>query len=236
MFNFFKNKNEIELYNLCNSEYQNDKDLKIIREYVKKNSYGFVDDAHYVMWRELVKEMPSTYTFLEIGVFKGQILNLITFLSQKYNKNASIYGVSPLSDAGDKYSIYDKLDYKELIKNLFNNFSLQFDLDKQIILGLSTDDLVKDKITKLRPIDLIYVDGGHDYDVVVSDILLSKKIVRVGGIIVFDDASCYKNLDSLPIFKGHKEVCDAVKNFMETDKDYIEINCVGHNRLFMKIS
>lgn len=234
MFDFFKNKNEIELYNFCNSEYSNDAKLKIIREYVKENSYGFVDDAHYVMWRELVKEMPPSFTFLEIGVFKGQILNLITFLSKKYNKNASIYGVSPLSDKGDKYSIYDKVDYVQLIKNLFYKFSLPFDLDKQIIRGLSTENSIKDEIRKIGPIDLIYIDGGHDYDTVVSDIFLAKEITRKNGIIIFDDASYYKDLGDLPIFRGHIEVCDAVRDYMETDKNYEELSCVGHNRIFIK--
>jgi len=234
MFEFFKNKNEVDLYNLCNSEYRSDDKLKLIREYVKQNSYGFVDDAHYVMWRELVKEMPSVFTFLEIGVFKGQILNLITFLNKKYNKNASIYGVSPLSDAGDKYSTYDKVDYPKLVKGLFDKFSLPFDLDKQIIRGFSTDNSIKDEIKKIGPIDLIYVDGGHDYDTVVSDIALAKEITKNKGVIVFDDASCYKDLGGLPIFRGHKEVCDAIKDHMETDKNYEELSCVGHNRIFIK--
>jgi hypothetical protein len=233
MFNFFKNKNEVDLYNLCDSEYNNDWQLKTIREYVKQNSYGFVDDAHYTMWREIVKELPTNFTFLEIGVFKGQILNLITFLSKKYKKNAKIYGVSPLSDAGDKYSTYDKVDYSTLIENLFAKFDLPFDLDKQIIRGLSTDDFIKNKIKEIGPIDLLYVDGGHDYDTVVSDILLAKEIISNNGIIVFDDASCYKNLGNLP-FKGHIEVCNAIRDFMENDKNYTEIACVGHNRFFIK--
>ena len=37
-------------------------------------------------------------------------------------------------------------------------------------------------------------------------------------------------------FKGHIDVCDAIKDYLENDNNYIEIICVGHNRVFKKIN
>ncbi len=235
MIKLFENKSEVEIYNICVSEYNNDSTLKPLREYIKANSYGFCDDAHYVMWRELVKLLPDNFSFLEIGVFKGQIITLITQLSLNYNKKSSIYGVTPLSNIGDKYSVYDNIDYSKDIQNLFKTFSLEFDIDKQIINGLSTDEKIKNEIKKLQPFDLVYIDGGHDYNTVISDIELVKEIVKIGSYIVTDDSSCYKNLNGLNIFTGHKDVCDAIRDILEPDNNFIEVACVGHNRVFKKI-
>lgn len=236
MIKLFENKTDIEIYNICVSEYNNDFELKPFREFIKTNAYGFCDDAHHVMWRELVKLLPDNFSFLEIGVFKGQIIALIAQLSKRYGKTSNIYGVTPLSNLGDKYSVYDNLDYSTEIQNLFKTFSLDFNLEKQILNGLSTDENIKNKLRELKPFDLVYIDGGHDYDTVVSDIALVKEITNIDSYIVTDDSSCYKNLHGLPIFTGHKEVCDAIKDVLEPDKDFIEVVCVGHNRVFKKIS
>lgn len=236
MIELFKNKTNVEIYLTCVSEYNNDSELKPLREYVKTNSYGFCDDAHYVMWRELIKLLPDNFSFLEIGVYKGQILCLVSLLNKRYNKLGQIYGVTPLSNQGDKYSVYDQLNYSKLITDLFKNFSLEFDINKQIINGLSTDILVKEKINDIKYFDVVYIDGGHDYDTVISDLIFVKSILNLNGYIVTDDSSCYKDLNGLNgIFTGHIEVCDAIRDNLEPDSDFIEIACVGHNRIFKKI-
>ena len=38
-----------------------------------------------------------------------------------------------------------------------------------------------------RPFDFIYVDGGHDAGTALADGLLSFRLLRPGGLIVFDD-------------------------------------------------
>jgi Methyltransferase domain len=231
----FLNKSDFETYRLCVEEYNKDKDLMNLREFVKNNNYGFCDDAHYVMWRELVKEMPKKFNFLEIGVYKGQILCLISYLSKIYKKESNVLGVTPLQNIGDKYSTYPSIDYSESIIELFKKFDLDFNLDKNILNGLSTNQEVIDSLIKKEKFNLIYIDGGHDYETVVSDIELTKKILNVNGYIITDDSSCYKNFEGLPIFTGHIEVCDAIKDYLEPDTNFKEKLCVGHNRVFKKI-
>jgi hypothetical protein len=237
MIELFKNKTGKEIYIHCVNEYNNDVNLKELREFVKSKSYGFGDDAHYIMWREIVNVLPKNFSFLEIGVYKGQVLALITLLTKIFNKKSLIYGVTPLSNLGDKYSVYDDSNYSEDIINLFKTFSLDFNIEKQIFNGLSTDTSIKNKLKSLPLFDLIYIDGGHDYDVVVSDINFAKTIIKIDGYIVTDDSSCYKeDIKGFGIFLGHEEVSNAVRDFLENDNNFIEVGFVGHNRIFKKIN
>jgi hypothetical protein len=52
-----------------------------------------------------------------------------------------------------------------------------FEGDSRIILPTLTDEYY----------DIIYIDGGHEYSIIKSDIEHAYKKLKVGGIIVFDD-------------------------------------------------
>ena len=56
--------------------------------------------------------------------------------------------------------------------------------DINLIRGLSEDELPR--ISK-NSIDLIYIDGSHEADNVLLDGLLSYKLLKEGGIMIFDD-------------------------------------------------
>lgn len=226
-----------KIYELFLSEFMKDNLLTTHRLYIEKNNLGYGERPFHVLWRELVKLQNKEFNFLEIGVYKGQVLSLIKLLSNHFEKKVNFYGVSPLNDSGDKFSTYQKQDYKLIIKNLFKYFNLEFDEDKNLICGSSTDEKIKNKIDKLKHFDLVYIDGCHDYDCVVSDLKLVKKIIKIGGYMVLDDSSCFKQLTHAPNrFKGHIDVCKAIQDDLESDKNYEEIICVGHNRVFKKIS
>jgi hypothetical protein len=110
----------------------------------------------------------------------------------------------------------------------------EFDINTNIINGLSTDELIKNKVREFGHFDLIYIDGGHNYDCVVSDIKLMYDVSKIGTYVVFDDSSCFKNLSN-DKFKGHIDVCNAIKDHIENNDQFTELVCVGHNRVFKKI-
>jgi hypothetical protein len=236
MENFIKKYENLDLDSIYSdflNEYYNDQMLINHRTYIENNQLGFGEKPFHVIWRELIKIQSNNFKFLEIGVYKGQILSLVKLLANEYGKNIEFYGVTPLINEGDKFSNYDDIDYGNTITNLFDNFNLEFDINKNIINGLSTDELIKNKVKELGQFDLIYIDGGHDYDCVVSDIKLMYDISKVGTYIVFDDSSCYKDLSG-DKFKGHIDVCDAIRDNLENNDNFIEILCVGHNRVFKR--
>jgi len=53
--------------------------------------------------------------------------------------------------------------------------------------GYSAPNLAKLIAEKVTPFDVIYVDGSHQAPDVLADAVLSFQLLRVGGLIVFDD-------------------------------------------------
>lgn len=47
---------------------------------------------------------------------------------------------------------------------------------------------------KLPKMDLIYIDGGHDYQTVQSDWGNAKKIMHEKTVVIFDDYSLYEGV------------------------------------------
>jgi hypothetical protein len=208
--------------------------FKYFRSHITNNKLGYGENEFCVLWDKIISSLGKDFSFLEIGVYKGQILCLVALLAQKYNLKSSIYGVSPLYNLSDKTTIYDEADYKAEIIGLHQHFNVIFDLDKQIINGLSTDENIKNQVLKMPQFDIVYIDGGHEYGTVVSDIDLAKTICKNNGYIVADDASFFKKFKDFSFFLGHPEVSLAVQDFLENDPNYSEEYCVGHLRVFRK--
>ena len=139
--------NLTEIYENYLSEFYSDELLKKHRFYIENNNLGFGEKPFHVLWREIIRSQNENFKFLEIGVYKGQILSLVKLLSDFYNKNLEFYGVTPLDNSGDKYSNYEKTNYMSTIQNLFNEFRLEFNSNQNLIIVDSTDESIK-KIIK----------------------------------------------------------------------------------------
>jgi len=230
----YKNKNLKDIYFEFLKKYNEDDFLINHRTYIESNGLGFGEKPFHSLWNEIIKLQKNNFKFLEIGVYKGQILSLVKLLSDRYDKSVKYVGVTPLNNSGDKFSNYDNINYSVIIESLFNHFNLKFNLNENIINGSSTSEDIKNKIREYNNFGLIYIDGCHDYDCVVSVILLIKEITKQNSIVVLDDSSCYKEIPENN-FKGHIDVCNAIKDYLENDSNFIEILCVGHNRVFKRI-
>jgi predicted O-methyltransferase YrrM len=56
----------------------------------------------------------------------------------------------------------------------------------------STSNFTREKISKLGPFDLIFIDGGHDYETASSDLDLALKNISDKGLIVLHDIHAQK--------------------------------------------
>jgi len=111
-----------------------------------------------------VDQMPSDFSFLEIGVYKGQILSLIELCANKTEKNSKMVGVTPLFDPD--FAKYNRMPY---IEGIFKNFSLTME-NTTIIDGKSQDEKIVEKVNNLGPFNIVYIDGDHSYQATVDDI------------------------------------------------------------------
>ncbi len=56
-------------------------DLCRHRDHVEQNALGFGYRAFHWLWKLLVDAMPNRFRFLEIGVYKGQVISLVGLLA-----------------------------------------------------------------------------------------------------------------------------------------------------------
>jgi hypothetical protein len=197
-----------------------DPKLKAYRDWIEEKIFGFGERSFLWMWKLMIDEIPNP-EFLEIGVFRGQVLGLIRMLSLK----ASITGITPLDNTGGHWDS----DYAADIKLLHTTFKLK---QPTIIKGLSTDPEVMDKASQ-KEYDIIYIDGGHSFEVAHHDIYRYSSFVKVGGYLVVDDAGCKFNMPD-GYFKGIEEVSRAVDELLPNEY-YTEVFNVMHNRVFKRI-
>ncbi|WP_189342456.1 class I SAM-dependent methyltransferase [Candidatus Methylopumilus universalis] len=198
------------------------------RRYFSQDMRGFGEDAFHAMWWTIFREFKPKLV-LEIGVYRGQVCSLWGLISKLNGFKCEVHGISPFSPAGDHVSNYlANLDYLEDTLESHRKFHL---LEPNFMSYYSTDKKAIDYI-RCHKWDLIYIDGNHDYDVVLSDYLHCKDSLAKGGILVIDDSSLYT--DYIPpsfSFAGHIGPSRVVENFAMKELDFI--GAVGHNNVFM---
>lgn len=198
-----------------------DPKLKAYRDWIEEKIFGFGERSFLWMWKLLIDDVPEP-NFLEIGVFRGQIIGLIRMLSP----SARITGITPLTNAGGHW----ESDYAADIKLLHDTFSLE---QPRIIKGLSTEDAAYSAAETAGPYDIVYIDGGHDYATARHDVYKYSSLVKVGGYLVIDDcAHRYKLPDGY--FRGIEPVSKAVDELLPNDY-YTEVFNVMHNRIFKRV-
>jgi len=195
--------------------------LKEYRDFIEQNVFGFGERSFIWLWKLLVDEIPQKFNFLEIGVFRGQILGAIKLLS----KDANVTGISPLTNAGG----YWDGDYAADVKFLHEKFKLK---QPTLLKGFSSDQNIIKEASK-KTYDLLYIDGGHTYDECRKDIINYSPLVNIGGYMVIDDSAIKYNLPD-GMFCGHVEVSDAVDSLLPNDM-FEEVFSVVHNRVFKRV-
>jgi SAM-dependent methyltransferase len=123
--------------------------------------------------------------FLEVGCFEGRATNhlLENILT---GEGAEIHVVDTFGgsreEAGMKWD--DNYDFDALYNKFKKNVSKHEDKVK-IHRGMSGDILKSD--FEKDTFNFIYIDGSHTAYDVLQDAILAHSLLKVGGIIIFDD-------------------------------------------------
>lgn len=203
---------------------------EIIREhrlYFSQKHRGFGEDAMHAMWWLLFLERRPNRC-LEIGVYRGQVLSLWALLAKLLCLPCETHGVTPLSNVGDTVSpAYLELNYDEDIAGNFSHFDLP---QPTICRSLSTETAARLHVQSTEW-DLIYIDGAHDFEIVLADYKLCKESLAENGLLVFDDAALSTQYQPLPgAFAGHPGPSRVAQEYAR--REMIFVAGVGHNLIF----
>jgi cephalosporin hydroxylase len=207
-----------------------DNELKAYRDWIEANAFGFGERCFLWMWNEIVKKMPDEFTFMEIGVFRGQILAIVSLLAERHGKKVRRIGITPLDTSDGHW----ESDYEADIIRLHDVFNIKDDYE---LIRLDSTNPNAIKLASQNPPDVLYIDGGHTYEVVKSDLTHYLPILKVGGTLVIDDCN---NAIPMPwgYFQGIQSVSLAVDEVLprEGSNEYWkhELNLV-HNRVLTKL-
>jgi hypothetical protein len=199
------------------------------RLWVKSNHFGFGEDSFHWLHKLLVDEMPNEFKFLEVGIFRGQVLSLYKLLADISSKKVVRYGVSPM-DSSDGH--WDS-DYFADAVTIHQQFNLK--KDYTIYHGSSTDESIIEKAQFTAPYDILYIDGSHKYEDVVSDLAHYPQMIKQGGYLLIDDA-CNDMNQPWGFFQGIEPVTRAVLEWEKTDigQEFEFVFNVVHNRLYKR--
>lgn len=201
--------------------------LRDHRRYFSESGRGFGASAFHVAWYDVLRKYRPKH-LLEIGVYRGQVISLWQLIADKVGLEVDVSGISPLDSSGDQVSNYPKLDYKKDIEKNFKYFGLT---SPKIIASKSTHaDAVRH--IKSRKWDLIYLDGNHDFDVVLSDYQLAVENLNRDGILCLDDSSLFLSYPILGNFKGHEGPSRIMRDYALHELKHLFT--VGHINFFAK--
>jgi predicted O-methyltransferase YrrM len=155
---------------------------------------------------------------LEIGSFEGK--SAIFFLT--FFKESKIYCV-------DTWLGSNELNNHnfDLVEKTFNS-NIQNFASRIVKCKMSSDFFFKNN--KNLRFDLIYIDGSHYYKQVYRDAINSLKILKPGGIIIFDDFlfRFYKKVHFNPI--------SAIYKFLRKNKNKVKIKSIYRQIAVSKIN
>ncbi|MBI2558015.1 class I SAM-dependent methyltransferase [Candidatus Woesearchaeota archaeon] len=155
------------------------KELKEIQQLVDK-VHGWLSPHEGITLYNLAKNCTGKGVVVEIGSWQGKSTIWLAKGSKKGN-NVKIYAIDPHTGSSEHKEAYGKVW-------TFNNF-------KKNINKANVEDIVvpilkySDKAAKTfnKPVELIFIDGSHEYDLVKLDFELWFPKVIDGGIIAFHD-------------------------------------------------
>ena len=149
--------------------------------------------------KEILNSKPKN--FLEIGIFQGVTArNVCELLYKTHNNSFKYIGIDKFDlDEKENNEFIPSVHFKNPLKQFYyqyikkeNPYSLisvkkllkKFEKNVEILKGDSKKILPKIDLTE---VDYVFIDGGHSYETVKSDLNNCKIVIENKGIVLCDD-------------------------------------------------
>jgi predicted O-methyltransferase YrrM len=186
-------KNEIIPFSIYNYVYENfDINRKELLQLISYNEFNKLvdnDNKDIILMRseynqrqgliDLCSAFPENIIMAEIGSYAGESTEL--FLNS--NKISHLYAIDPWKSGYDDTDKASFTDF-EKVEKYFNKIVIGKPVTKLKMTFAEAFDL-------LPQLDVIYIDGSHQYEDVLNDIELALKKIKPGGIICGHDYHDY---------------------------------------------
>ena len=169
--------------------------------------------SHAYNFNEILNNF-EFFSYLEIGSFEG---NSAIYVAENFG-NSEIYCVDNWVGTEE----YGNLKFSNIETNFDKNISGYKNVKKY---RQTSDDFFK---ANNKNFDIIYIDGYHKGSQVLEDFKNSWKILKKGGVIIFDDYiwKFFNNIEDNP--------CYAINGYLKLINKNIKILKVSNSQLYIQ--
>jgi hypothetical protein len=181
----------------ANSKNNQKKEKHYLKEYIFSNdSFTY----HLTVWKQALSEFKNkpNIHYLEVGPLEGRALLWMV--------------ENILTDPTSTATAIEAFVTKTLLNNIKKS---KLENKIKIIDGYSQVELKK---LPHNYFDIIYIDGDHYSSAVLMDAMLSWPLLKVGGILIFDDYLW--KIDKFPPNERPQMAIDA---FISSHQDHIDV-------------
>tara|TARA_B100001540_G_scaffold81_1_gene77 strand:- start:1028 stop:1705 length:678 start_codon:yes stop_codon:yes gene_type:complete len=212
---YYKSKS---LKKKCKKNYKNEKIEFVKKLYKKKFSNKWFLNNFEIFNFFLPKDKNKKFDYLEVGCFEG--LSSFYVLSEYNYVNAFFLDIWDLPNPNSK-----------TLSNDFDSIEKAFD---ENLSGFNFIKIKDDSVVSMRKLfkqnksfDFIYIDGSHNGEDILSDAIEAFKILKIDGLIFFDDFLQYDNSRNIQSYEG-------ISKFLSLYSNYLKIEFFQNNLVVRK--
>jgi SAM-dependent methyltransferase len=137
------------------------------------------------LYSACIPDLPAAAVLVEIGVAHGRSLVWAAAeLIRRGKTHARIYGIDPWLGPGDPRSGHSSMAYRDALRCIAEHATVE---------ELQRIHLVRDaspwalRLFPCKSVDLVMIDGCHEYAAVRDDIVAALEVLRPGGMLAGHD-------------------------------------------------
>lgn len=128
-------------------------------------------------------------TIIEIGCFEGITTCWLAEFLKLHNNNSKVYAIDPHTTLNDNQSFSF-----EVIEETFK-YNISKCIGNINYLKMYSHEALMKLFQEKEKAELIFVDGDHTTASVLEDMILSWRLLPVGGVMLCDDSIGWKFID-----------------------------------------